>query len=168
LIDSPGAGAKPNQLTGAEIDGSGEVRAGRLPGGGQFIVTVEPMHGNSVVTYTAPGGTASGPLWQRNVIDEAVVDGHAVATGDVLKTGSDQVVVGWRAMNRPANTKVGIKLYTPLDPQGAKWRETLIDDNGMACEDLVLADLDGDGDLDIAAAGRATENLKVYFNETTK
>jgi AcrR family transcriptional regulator len=34
-------------------------------------------------------------------------------------------------------------------------------------EDLQLADLDGDGKLDIIAAGRATKNVKVYFNTTT-
>ncbi len=42
---------------------------------------------------------------------------------------------------------------------------TLIDDNTMACEDLTVADLNGDGKLDIVAAGRATKNVKVYFNE---
>ena len=41
-----------------------------------------------------------------------------------------------------------------------------IDDDGIACEDLVLADLNGDGKLDIIASGRATHNLRVYFNET--
>jgi hypothetical protein len=35
----------------------------------------------------------------------------------------------------------------------------------MACEDLALADLDGDGRLDIVAAGRATRNVVVWFNE---
>jgi len=168
LLDGAGAAAKLVQLAAAEAGGAGEVRAGRLPGGSRFIATVEPMHGNSAVAYIAPSATASSTLWQRNVIDESIIDGHAGACGDVLKAGYDQVVVGWRAMNRPANARVGIKLYTPLDPEGKKWRETLIDDNEMACEDLVLADLDGDGDLDIAAAGRATKNLKVYFNETTK
>ena len=168
LLDSAGATSKLTQLAGAEAGGSGEVRLGKLPGGGRFLATVEPMHGNSVVTYTSPDQASPGPLWKRNVIDESVVDGHAVACGDILKAGYDQLVVGWRAMNRPANTKVGIKLYTPLDSKGQQWRETLIDDNTMACEDLVLADLDGDGDLDIAAAGRATKNLKIYFNEGTK
>ena len=43
---------------------------------------------------------------------------------------------------------------------------TLIDDNTMACEDLTIADLNGDGKLDIVAAGRATKNLKIYFNES--
>jgi hypothetical protein len=36
----------------------------------------------------------------------------------------------------------------------------------MACEDLQVADLDGDGRLDIVAAGRATHNHKIYFNES--
>jgi hypothetical protein len=40
-----------------------------------------------------------------------------------------------------------------------------IDDNGIACEDLQLADLDGDGKKDIIAAGRATHNLKIYWNK---
>jgi len=40
-----------------------------------------------------------------------------------------------------------------------------VDDNTMACEDLCLADLNGDGKLDIVASGRGTKNVKVYFNE---
>ena len=38
----------------------------------------------------------------------------------------------------------------------------------MATEDLRLGDLNGDGRLDIVAAGRATKNLKVYWNEPPK
>ena len=36
----------------------------------------------------------------------------------------------------------------------------------MACEDLCLADLNADGNLDIIASGRATKNVKIYWNET--
>jgi hypothetical protein len=147
--------------------GAGEVRAGRLPGGGRLLATVEPMHGTNVAIYIPTAGSAANALWRRSVIDDTLVDGHAVACGDLLGTGSDQVVVGWRAMNRP-QTKVGIKLYTPLDPQGNHWRTTLVDDNTMACEDVCLADLDGDGKLDIVAAGRATHNLKVYYNQVAR
>ncbi|MFP6907280.1 MAG: VCBS repeat-containing protein, partial [Verrucomicrobiota bacterium] len=34
----------------------------------------------------------------------------------------------------------------------------------MACEDLKAADLNGDGKLDLIAAGRVTKNLKIYWN----
>jgi hypothetical protein len=156
-----GEHGKLTQLGGAE-PGAGEIRNGKLPGGKRFLATVEPMHGNQAVIYTEPA--ESGKPWNRQVLDDSLVDGHAVACGDFNKSGADQFVVGWRAMNKK-DAKVGIKLFTPLDAEGKQWKQTLIDDNTMACEDLTLADLNGDGRLDIIAAGRATKNLKVYFNE---
>jgi hypothetical protein len=36
----------------------------------------------------------------------------------------------------------------------------------MACEDLKIADLNNDGRPDIIAAGRATKNVIIYWNET--
>jgi hypothetical protein len=157
-------GKQPIHLGGAE-PGAGEIRLGHTGNGRRIIATIEPMHGNQCVVYTEP--QTGEMLWHRHVIDESLVDGHAVACGDVLKLGSDQIVVGWRAMNRPG-VKVGIRIYTPADSVGLEWKPSLIDDNTMACEDLKLADLDGDGRLDIIAAGRATKNLKIYFNEGAK
>ncbi len=149
-----------------EVGGVGEVRLGKLAGGKRFIATVEPMHGNTLAIYTEPSSGNARALWKRQVLDESLMDGHALACGDLLGIGRDQIVVGWRAMNRPRNVKVGIKLFAPLDETGEKWRATLVDDDTMACEDLQLADFNGDGKLDIVAAGRATKNLKVYFNES--
>jgi hypothetical protein len=41
----------------------------------------------------------------------------------------------------------------------------LVDPGGVAVEDLAAADLDGDGDTDILAAGRQTKNVKIYWND---
>ena len=150
---------KLTQLSGTESGGAGEVRLGKLGNGKRFFATVEPMHGTNLVLYTESGSTP----WARKVLDSTLVDGHAVACGDLAKSGSDQIVVGWRAMGKPG-VKVGIKMFTPQDSEGKEWKATLVDDNQMACEDLTLADLNGDGRLDIVAAGRATKNLKVYWN----
>ena len=122
------------------------------------------MHGTNLVVYTPPAKDDGKTLWTRKVLDSALVDGHALACRDLVGLGADQIVVGWRAMNKPG-VKVGIKLFTPLDKDGHDWGMTLIDDNTMACEDLTVADLNGDGKLDIVAAGRATKNVKIYFNE---
>ena len=43
-------------------------------------------------------------------------------------------------------------MYVPLDDKGEKWQTHVIDDNRMACEDLKIADLDGDGQPDIIAS----------------
>src|SRR5262245_61217809 len=155
------------QLGTNDIGGVGEVRLGQLGANKRFIATVEPMHGNTLAIYTQPASGSASRLWKRQTLDESLVDGHALACGDLLGIGRDQIVVGWRAMGKPG-VKVGIKLFTPLDPEGKDWRQSLVDDNTMACEDLTLADFNGDGRLDIVAAGRATKNLKIYFNEAAK
>ena len=166
-VDAPANRAVTQSVTAIN---AGEVRRGALPGGGRFITTIEPMHGNEVVVYRAPATQfSSGDDWtrRRTVLDDKLVQGHGLATGDLLGTGSDQIVAGWRGGTPGA--KVGIKLYVPTDARGETWKvHALVDDNQMACEDLKIADLNGDGRPDIIAAGRATKNVIIYWNETEK
>jgi hypothetical protein len=70
--------------------------------------------------------------------------------------------VGWRNPN--AEGKVGVRLFRP--EATGKWTEFAIDDSvRMACEDMLTADLDNDGDLDLIASGRATLNVLIYWNQ---
>lgn len=157
LIESPN-GMKP-----AHEGGAGEVRYGRTGRDGQMYVCVEPMHGNQVVVYvpdTAPDTLG----FKRVVLDDTFKQGHALAARDLLKIGGDQIVAGWRMPN--AEKRVGIKMYVPLDDAGTKWATHVIDDNKMACEDLAVGDLDGDGRLDLVASGRGTRNVMVYWNRS--
>jgi hypothetical protein len=55
-------------------------------------------------------------------------------------------------------------MYVPTE-SSEQWKTYTIDDNQMACEDLKVVDLDGDGKPEIVAAGRATNNLVIYWNE---
>lgn len=135
---------------------AGEVRIGKLKSNVGFIATIEPMHGNELVIYL-------NNKQARMVVDDDLKEGHALATADLLNKGGDQVVMGWRVPNKEG--KVGIKLYATRDAQGAVWNSFWIDENGMACEDLKIADLNGDGKPDIIASGRATHNLKIYWNK---
>ncbi|MDX1951904.1 MAG: FG-GAP and VCBS repeat-containing protein [Verrucomicrobiota bacterium] len=140
--------------------GAGEVRQGRMGGKPGFIATIEPMHGNQFVIYTPP--SEPNRLWKRTVLDSSLVDGHAVACGDLAGKGYDQVVVGWRG-RRPGES-IGVK-YFYSDEKAGNWKSAVIDDKEMACEDLMLADLNEDGRLDIVAAGRSTKNVRIYWNE---
>ena len=141
---------------------AGEIRDGRLPNGKRFIATIEPMHGSTSAVYREP--KKKGELWQSvKVLDEALKDGHALACADYLGVGSDQIVVGWRAMNERGVP--GIKLFTPMDEAGKRWRETRISAEGGAAGDSKVADMNGDGRIDIVAAARQTKNLVIFFNE---
>ena len=144
-------------------DFAGEIRDGRLPNGRRFIVTVEPKHGSKCSVYAEP--QKQGELCERlSVLDDRLKDGHALACADYLGIGSDQIVVGWRAMNDPGVP--GIKLFAPLTEGGSKWRETRVSAEKVAVEDIKVADLNGDGRPDIVAAARQTKNLVIFFNET--
>ena len=150
-------GWKNRQLTDQP---AGEIREGRLGGTRRFLATIEPMHGNTVALYLEPG--APGGKWTRRVLDETLKDGHALAVGDVLGIGSPQIVAGWRAMT-PRGAP-GIRLYVPGDAAGVGAQRFEIGGTEVAVEDLKLADLDGDGRLDIIAAGRQTKNVRIFFN----
>jgi hypothetical protein len=159
LLEKAGDAWKPTRMTDK---GAGEVRLGKLPGGKRMIATIEPFHGNAVVINPEN----KDGLWSANrvILDESLAEGHALAAADFLGLGYDQVIAGWRKPN--AEKKVGIRLYVPTSDDGSIWKlHALIDDNTMACEDFKVADLNADGKPDIIAAGRATKNLIVYWNE---
>jgi len=142
-------------------DFAGEIRDGLLPDGRRFIVTVEPMHGNKSAVYVEP--PKEGDTWKlAAVLDPSLKDGHALACADYLGIGSDQIVVGWRAMH-PKGTP-GIKFFTPVAPDGTKWREQQVSGAELAVEDIKAGDLNGDGKPDIVAAARQTKNLKIFFS----
>lgn len=136
--------------------GFGEVRLA-VNGNKKILAGVQPMHGHELVVYSGTN------LEDRTTLTQNLNQGHALAVGDLMNTGDNQVVIGWREPN--ADKKTGIRVYAH---QNNQWKDYWVDDNGIACEDLVLADINGDGWKDIVAAGRASHNLKIYWNRSAK
>jgi hypothetical protein len=151
------------------IEGGGEIRMALVNAQVPVVATIEPMHGDKLVVYRTshrPGETASNNIAavsERIVLDDNFSGGHAIAAADFLGNGRQQIVAGWRMPNRDGH--VGVKLYAAQDESGREWASMWIDQNGMAAEDLRTGDLNGDGLPEIVAAGRATNNLKIYWNE---
>lgn len=159
-ILSSGALNSARQIGSDANGGVGEIRQFDSVRG--RVAALSPMHGNQVVVFH-PSAANAAELGRREILDDTLIDAHALACGDLLGTGEAQIIAGWRAMGRPRSVKVGIALYAAV---GQRWIKVLVDDDGMACEDLCLADLNGDGRLDIVASGRSTKNVKLYLNET--
>ena len=150
LFKRKGSAAWNKTLVG---EGSpGEIKLGRVAGR-RMLATVEPWHGKAVVVYAEGPGT-----WPRTVIESEIQGGHALGWADFDGDGNDELAVGWR------DGKPGVAVYT-VDKEGALRSKVMVDEGGMATEDLVVADLNNDKRPDIVASGRATRNVKIYFNE---
>lgn len=147
-----------------ESPGAGEVKIGRFASNRPFMATIEPMHGTMAVVYTAPPELPEGQLADRFVIDDSLAEGHGVWTADLDGDGGDEIVIGHRKPGEGEIKGPGIYVFDAQGEAGGDWVKHVIDDGGMACEDVICADLDDDGRIDIIAGGRATTNVKIYWN----
>jgi hypothetical protein len=185
LIGEGNQESRPNR-------GSSEIKHGKLGGGVDYLATIEPWHGFQVVVYTPPEGSGfrvqgsgkSGEggvqkaLWNRKVLDDELAWGHAVWCANLDDDADEELVIGVRDNKDPH--RCGVRIYDPApssaggqNKNGAsigsfEWARHLVDPGGVAVEDAAAADLDGDGDTDIVAAGRATKNVRIYWNELKK
>ncbi|MGA2134759.1 MAG: VCBS repeat-containing protein [Bryobacteraceae bacterium] len=129
--------------------GSSDVAVGQL-GKQRFLAAIEPWHGNQVAIYRESGGA-----WRRQVIDDTLADGHTIWTADLNGDGRDEVVAGYRGK--------GVNVYYAQDADGERWSKVVLDKD-MPAAACAVADLNGDGRLDVACIGSATGSLKWYEN----
>ena len=123
------------------------MAAGHL-GKQRFLAAIEPWHGNQVAIYRERDG-----LWERQVIDDSLADGHTILAADLNGDGDDEVIAGYRGK--------GVNIYTAQDAAGSQWSRQVLDAT-MPAAACAVADLNGDGRPDIACIGSTT--LKWYEN----
>jgi hypothetical protein len=156
-----------NQANPKSNRGASEVKQGKLKNGRKFIATIEPWHGNQVVVYTEPADPGK-DLWDRHVLDDQLRWGHAVWCADLDGDGDDELIIGVRDDPKSGDAfreRRGVRIYKAMDDKGATWSRHILDNGGVAVEDMTVADLDGTGRLDIVAVGRQTGNIRIYWNE---
>ncbi|MCE9532179.1 MAG: VCBS repeat-containing protein [Planctomycetes bacterium] len=162
--DKKGAGNQSN-LKGNR--GASEIKIGTLKENQKYVATVEPWHGNEIVVYPVGSENKDG-LWQRVVIDNQLRWGHGVWCADLDGDGDEELVIGVRDNPGKGDTfkeQCGVRIYKAIDKTRTKWVRHILDDGGVAVEDLTVADLNGDGKPDIVAVGRKTQNARIYWNQ---
>ncbi len=130
----------------------------------RLLATIEPWHGNMAVVYE----WGPGKMWTRHVFDDGLRGGHAIWWADFDHDDHDELLVGFRD-NAPPQDKPGLQIYdiqrkNEMNARIDSWTKHVIDDGGMATEDALAADMNGDGWPDVIAFGRATHNIKYYEN----
>ncbi len=130
--------------------GSSEVKLGRL-GKRRLLAAIEPWHGNQVVAYVQQGKS-----WQRHILDDTMVNGHALAVADLNGDGRDEIVAGFRGKG------FRVTVFQAEDAAGTKWRRHVLDEGGVAAADCKIDDLNGDGRPDIACSGASTGNVVIF------
>ena len=118
------------------------------------------------MTYNRPAGERPSTgewLWNRRVLDEELKWGHAVSCANLDADEDQELIIGVRD-NLNDTVKCGVRIYDPQEA-GTKWTRQIVDPGSVAIEDLAAGDLNGDGHIDLVAVGRATKNVKIYWNE---
>jgi hypothetical protein len=168
---TPGKRLEPRRVgSGNQSNPKGSRGASELFMGRGALATIEPWHGNQVVTYRFK---ELGKPFERLVIDDQLRWGHAVKMADLDGDRWDEIIVGVRDDPNPKlgdtfTERRGVRLYKNVHPKpesGQKWERQILEDGGVAVEDLAVADLNRDGKVDIVAVGRQTFNVRIYWNQ---
>jgi hypothetical protein len=115
-------------------------------------------------------GTAAHREWKRHTIDESFSQSHALQLVDLDGDGEPELVTGKRyrghSGNDPGSYDPVVVYAYRIDRKTGSFTRITISENGTASAgtQFVAEDLDHDGDIDIASAGK----LGVHFLENLK
>jgi len=144
----------------------GQFHKRRLAEGAPGPLEAQKSGAGEVRVYLAP--TSPNDPWQRTVVDATLSRGHAIGVADVDRDGNEDLIIGHSDKGTGDPSGPGVFLYMAANPAGTTWAKHVIDNGGIATEDLAVFDANGDGWPDVVAGGRATRNVRLYLNQGSR
>jgi hypothetical protein len=128
------------------------------PGSGQSHASVLPEQ-NQIVWYENTG-KLRGSAWKKHIISPRFDDAFEAIAGDLDGDGDmDVAATSWRNPGRVA-------WFENHSESNGKWTRHLLKNNWRSANQVIIADLNGDGKLDIAAcAEHGSNELRWWRNE---
>lgn len=130
----------------------GRIRAGRFVGGRIAQIVIAPGDGNGpLMFYHCKGNPLEESCWQgRNLLGHDMVHGHTLDIGDVDGDGNLDIFAAEMAKwsNQPGPDHPNAKSWILFGDGKGRFRTTVFT-TGHDWHEGRLADLDGDGDLDV-------------------
>jgi hypothetical protein len=136
---------------------------------GRMDIIVGQGHGYGLYWYEQ-GGPREHPTWTRHVIDESFSQSHALRLVDIDGDGVPELITGKRYRGHNGNDPGSydpVVLYAyKIDRKTGTFHRHTLSMNGTAGAgtQIVAEDLDHDGDIDLATAGK----LGVHFLENLR
>ena len=138
--------------------------------GGKMDIIYGQGHGYGLY-WLEQQGTGTSRRWIRHTIDESFSQSHALELIDLDGDGQPELLTGKRYRGHsghdPGSYDPLVVYYYKIDRRNARFTRYAISVNGTAGAgtQFVTGDFDGDGDIDIATAGKTGvhffENLKI-------
>ena len=86
-----------------------------------------------------------------------MVNGHALAVGDLNGDGRDEIVAGFRG-------KFQLYIFSADDDIGERWTRHILDPGGIAAADCKIADFVGNGRPAVACSASSGRKLQVVHS----
>ncbi|MBL4882993.1 MAG: VCBS repeat-containing protein [Planctomycetaceae bacterium] len=141
-------------------------------GDGKNDVIWAKGHDYGIYWWEVTGQNADGSLqWKEHEVDKSFSQAHALHLADLDGDGQDELITGKRVYahngNDPGGKEPGIVCYYTWDRKTLKFTKHDIDTSGKVGIGLQIrtADLNGDGKLDIAVAGKSGTHVLINLGK---